>query len=265
MILSHLQYWLLFCLTRPHQQANIRPFRFGIPWIAKITWRTTSTEADALRFLHASGLDLPIPRLIWSFAHGESTFTIMQRIEGDNLCIMRYSLDEQARQNVLAEIQVVLDKLSTLTPPVALRGKVMSSSSGHGLPDSVQFFDTRCGPFDSKLECWSYMSNCFCMDEFYEMTDVDTRRTMEDDPIVYVHPDLRMYNVIIKDGHISAIIDWQDSGWLPSSWQVHTLRWPTSAGCSGWWFLYWRDQHTFSPEAEAAYKASKSFLTKSPV
>lgn len=267
-LLSYLQYYLLMItwLTRPDRSySNILTFRFHIPWVVKITPRTTSTEAHALSFLHSTKLDLPIPRLIWWLEHGGSAFTVMQRVEGENLSLIKDSLDEETRKAILQEVHSTLLKLSTIPQPADDRGKVMISSSGHDLPDPVMFFEERCGPFDSVLECWSYVSNCVNIDEFNQKTDVDTRRIMEADQISYVHPDLRMYNVIVHNGHVSAIIDWEDSGWFPSSWQVHTMHWFSTFGCTGWWFLYWRDQYRFSDEAEAAYTASKTFLIRSPV
>ena len=97
-----------------------------------------------------------------------------------------------------------------------------------------------------------------------EDVPTETRHIMAMDPIRFVHSDLRTYNVLLHNGHISGVVDWQDSGWFPSSWQVHTMRW-ARVGCDRFWLLYWRDVHRFSPEAEAAYAASKTFLIQSPV
>ena len=50
------------------------------------------------------------------------------------------------------------------------------------------------------------------------------------DAIVYVHADLRSYNILVKDGRSSRIIDWENSGWLPRHWQLHVM--PKSVGPS---------------------------------
>ncbi|KAF8599432.1 kinase-like protein [Ceratobasidium sp. AG-I] len=263
--LPRLRRYILDCFTYPTRtHPNARFFRFGIPWVLKITPRTTSTEAHALRFLHSTGLNLPIPRLIGSFVLAGTTYTIMHQVEGEMLCNLVETLDKDAQNTIVAEINAVLRLLATIPQPRAVRGQVMLSSSGHDLPNPVHFFETRCGPFPSKLACWTYVSECYSLDEFEETTTAETRRIMEAEPIVYVHADLRMWNVLVKDGHVTAIIDWEDSGWFPASWQVHTMRRFSRLGCSGWWYLYWKNEHRFSEEAEAAYEASKSFLTKYP-
>ena len=37
--------------------------------------------------------------------------------------------------------------------------------------------------------------------------------------IKFTHNDLHFTNILIKDGHISGIIDWPDAGWYPDYWE----------------------------------------------
>ncbi|EIN09492.1 kinase-like protein, partial [Punctularia strigosozonata HHB-11173 SS5] len=241
-------------------------FRLGIPWLVKFRPRTTSTEASALRFLHATGLNLPIPRLVASFEHLGATYTVMTRIPGisvyEALCQGPLSLDLQ--QTIVKEVSSVLEKLQTLRQPHADAGQVMLSASGHDLPDPRYFFETRSGPFPSTTALWAHAGSYNDVQEYEENVDPVTRQIMEADPIRYVHADLRTYNVLIHDGHVSGIIDWEDSGWFPSCWQVYTMRW-FSRGCADFWYGYWAFEHRFTAEAEAAYAASKTFLILPPV
>lgn len=183
--------------------------------------------------------------------------TVLHAMNNDMLSV-------ELQQTILAEVSALVEKLQTLRQPVNVAGQVMLSTSGDGLPDPIYWFEDWSGPFPSILELWSHVSSHRDMKEFEENVPAETRHTMAVDPIRFVHPDLRMYNVLLHNGHISGIIDWEDSGWFPSSWQVHTMRWGR-LGCSRFWLLYWRDCHRFSPEAEAAYAASKTFLIQSPV
>ncbi|VDC03562.1 unnamed protein product [Peniophora sp. CBMAI 1063] len=266
-IFSFLQRWLLYHLTLPLEDfRNIRYFRFCIPWIVKITPRTTSTEAHALRFLHSSGLELPIPRLITAFVHSSTTYTVMARLPGERLvdAMQRETFSREDLDNIVAEVWAVLVKLQTLRQPAYLAGKVMLSASGHDLPEPLSFFEERSGPFSSILELWRYAGSFGSMAEMRQYVAQDLLDALEADPIRYVHPDLRTYNIIVRDGHLSGIIDWEDSGWYPSAWQVHAMRY-RRFGCLGEWHKYWKEQHRFSPVAEAAYDASATFLMKSPV
>ncbi|KAH9910373.1 kinase-like domain-containing protein [Fomitopsis serialis] len=258
--------WLLFLLTYPLPGTEVaRGFRFGIPWVVKICARTTSTEAHALRFLESTRLALPIPRLIFAFAECGATYTIMSRIPGISLKEVRERglLSLEAETNILTEVTTVLDQMQTLRQPPGDEGKVMMSTSGHDLPDPRYFHETRSGPFPSALQLWVHCASYDDIEEFKQDIPLAVQEAVTADPIRFVHPDLRMYNVLIHDNHVSAIIDWEDSGWLPSSWQVHTMR-HIRLGCRGFWSEHWRKRHRFTDEAEAAYAASMTFLTKLP-
>lgn len=47
-------------------------------------------------------------------------------------------------------------------------------------------------------------------------------------PIVFTHGDLAPRNIMVNDGRIAAIVDWETAGWLPASWeyiQAHHSNW----------------------------------------
>jgi aminoglycoside phosphotransferase (APT) family kinase protein len=37
--------------------------------------------------------------------------------------------------------------------------------------------------------------------------------------IVFSHGDLRPPNIIVRDGHVAAILDWELGGWYPEYWE----------------------------------------------
>ncbi|VDB83336.1 unnamed protein product [Peniophora sp. CBMAI 1063] len=270
-VISLLQRWIIMSLTRPMFSedmpfwTNIRVFRFCIPWVVKITPRTTSTEAEALRFLHSTGLDLPIPRLVFSFAHEEMTYTVMTRVSG-------ISMDEAMRDEkinsddfdtIVSEIEVVMNELEYLRQPPNEAGNVMMSASGHGMPDGAYFFEKRSGPFPSTIALWAHHAGHPDEDSLRKSIEPATLEALTADPVRFMHTDLRMHNIIVRNGHLSGIIDWEDSGWVPSCWQLWVMR-RARVGCWGRWRDHWVE-HRFSDEAEAAYLAAKSFIEKLPV
>ncbi|KAK2598793.1 hypothetical protein N8I77_012180 [Diaporthe amygdali] len=46
--------------------------------------------------------------------------------------------------------------------------------------------------------------------------------------IKFTHADLRPDKILIKDGHITAIIDWEFAGWYPEYWEYTKMRWTPS-------------------------------------
>ena len=78
------------------------------------------------------------------------------------------------------------------------------------------------------------------------------------DAIVFVHADLWSHNILVKDGRLSGIIDWENSGWLPRHWQLHVMRrsCPSTRGKLREVINDMRGPD----ESEAAYRESKSLL-----
>ncbi|KAM0170591.1 hypothetical protein ACHAPC_011158 [Botrytis cinerea] len=50
-------------------------------------------------------------------------------------------------------------------------------------------------------------------------------------PYVLTHGDLDGSNILVKDGHISGIIDWEHGGYLPEWWEIYCVQ---SAGPGAW-------------------------------
>lgn len=229
----------------------------------KRTDRLHTTEADALRFLHGTGLNLPIPRLLDSFVHQGATYTIMSRLPGVPLVDVFDDFDEEQQKTICAEVKDVLRQLWKLRQPAEIAGCVLMSASGWqgDLPAPWTFFQDRTLPQPSILDGYAHVSSRSSVQELEEDAKergVDLSVFTADD-IVWVHPDLRTYNVIVDGGHLSGIIDWEDSGWYPRVWQLHALRW-LSRFARGWWLDYWHHVTDFPENSEKAYKESFRIL-----
>ncbi|KAL1850170.1 hypothetical protein Daus18300_013038 [Diaporthe australafricana] len=46
--------------------------------------------------------------------------------------------------------------------------------------------------------------------------------------IKFTHADLRPNNIMARDGHITAIIDWEFAGWYPEYWEYTKMHWTPS-------------------------------------
>lgn len=85
------------------------------------------------------------------------------------------------------------------------------------LPAACTFFEDRGPPQPSILAGYADVSSRASVQELEEAAKergVDLS-VFTADNIVWVHPDLRPYDVIVDGGHPSGIIDWEDSGWFP--------------------------------------------------
>ncbi|KAF8595063.1 hypothetical protein BDV93DRAFT_457775, partial [Ceratobasidium sp. AG-I] len=110
--------------------------------------------------------------------------------------------------------------------------KVMFSLPVHDLPNPVRLFEEHRSSFQSKHECWADVSNWYCESQFDEITGIDTRHMIEAISIAYMRLDLRTCTALVYN--VSATTSWKYRGWLPWSWQIHTMRWLSRFGFSGW-------------------------------
>lgn len=257
----------LYYLLSSAEPGSVRRFKFGIPLVIKCTPRLLSTEADALAFLNSTGLDLPIPRLIDTVRLDGYTYTIMTRLPGVHLRshLIAKSLTVEDRQKIIDDILAVLHQLWTLQQPPCDSGKVMLSASGHGLPDGANDKDTHAGPCPSILECYVPLTTHLKQPgdpmwsaELLSARQPELVKAVTSDRIAWVAGDLRPHNILILDGRLSGIIDWQDSGWLPLHWQLHALRNPCIGNPPSFCNL-WR-KVKFPKETEEAFEASCKLL-----
>ncbi|KAJ3505320.1 hypothetical protein NMY22_g17626 [Coprinellus aureogranulatus] len=260
--LARIRYWLYWnLLTRPSHYERVRWFRFGIPLVMKRSQFPESSESGALRFLHSTGLKLPIPRVIDSFSIDGENYTIMTRLPGDsllNLC-RRGGATEAKIEAVFNEVRAVVQKLWTLSPPPQQANLVMCHPDGGGLPFFRYDYEETLGPL-SIDEFYAVMTLSWAKHNPWTGEDIkhlapDLMEKVMSDKVVYVHGDLHLQNIMVTpDGKFSGIIDWENSGWHARHWQLFVLRMPFGAGNPLAVAKIWR-AFRFESELEEAYVA----------
>lgn len=252
-----------FSLTRPSQDfPNIRFFRFHLPFVLKISNRTFSTESDALRILWGTGHKLPIPRLIDSIIYREQTYTVMTKLPGTLLVNSIVGMSETDQARIFQDIKAFLVELWSISQPTDLRGQVMLSASGDGITDPVCFHENLDGPYPSTLRWYARVAGYVELDEFRANTDQGILEALSNDPVAWMHPDLRTYNILVHNGRLSGIIDCEESGWYPRHWHLFVMRF-LCKGCRGPWNRRWKDQK-FDDVSEAAYSAAMKIVICAP-
>ncbi|KAK7696080.1 hypothetical protein QCA50_000722 [Cerrena zonata] len=256
---ARLKLWIYTSLSRllPEEQGGaggkVHFFKFRIPLVLKRSDRIESTEADALRFLNRVVPHLPIPKLIDSFRIDDVVYTLMTRLPGHNLTQLdrEEEFTEEAMKPIVQDVLDIIEELWKVPQPAELNGQVMLSASGGGLPHPVAFHESLGGPYPSTYDCYKTMVMNMSAHPPGHFNPILK------DKIVWVPTDLTMRNVLVHNGRVSGMIDWEDSGWLPRHWFLHTLRFPRP-GCEGAWARYWYFTHRFEPEIEEAFDASNA-------
>ncbi len=237
-IFNRLRLWLYRLLSTESDWApeRVRIFRFSLPFVLKCTCREHSTEADALRFLNSrfQGRNcLPIPYMYDSFYLDGHTYALISKLPGSTLleAVQQKKVPStpEYHHQIRSEITAVMWRIWSVAQPPHLAGKVMVSASGHGLlTNRDQYSDALWGPLPSRIAYNRLMTGFVSQDVLVQAMSPhfgDVIATLKADPMVFAHTDLTMPNVLVaNDGHLSGIIDWENTGWLPMAEQWSCLR-----------------------------------------
>ncbi|KAI1124012.1 kinase-like domain-containing protein [Nemania abortiva] len=172
-------------------------------------------EATVLRFIKAN-TTIPVPEV---FSSDWDRIT-MEYIEGQTLRQAWLVLTPEQRLDILDQLRGYIAQLRALkgTQIGRLDGQgavipsIMPRSSHGPFATIAEFHDWLVKPpmrLDSQSTYW------------YEITT----QLREDFPIVFTHSDIAGRNIIVRDGKIVALLDWEYAGWYPEYWDyVFTLR-----------------------------------------
>ncbi|KAI5357004.1 putative aminoglycoside phosphotransferase, protein kinase-like domain superfamily [Septoria linicola] len=154
--------------------------------------RVLAEEGRALQFAHS--IDLPVPAVQEVRAVGQGATIVMDFVDGE--CLEEaWPLMGADQKRSIAE-QLVVARLAIAAD--------MQTTPG--------------GPFNNEAEF-----NEFVLDSL-QGTPSLIRSTISDtfnvdNRIVFTHGDLSSRNLIVKEGHVHALLDWEFSGWYPEYWE----------------------------------------------
>lgn len=164
-------------------------------------------EVLALRFVEAN-TTIPVPKVI-SYDWDRIT---MEYIKGQTLQQAWPTLTPSQRSDVLAQLSDYIAQMRSL------RGTYLGrlDSEGVVVPSTI----TRSGgPFQTMSEFHDWLTNPLKRSHGKSVYwHQITIQLGADYPIVFTHGDIAARNIMIWDGRIIAILDWELAGWYPEYW-----------------------------------------------
>ncbi|KPM41702.1 hypothetical protein AK830_g4845 [Neonectria ditissima] len=171
-------------------------------------------EAVALRFVKEH-TTIPVPDVISS----DWDRITMEYIEGQTLKEAWPSLTPDQRSDILAQLRGYIAQMR------ALGGIYLGRLDGQGVV--VPSVMTRSGgPFGSLVEFHDWLVRPPKRTQAESMYwHQITTQLGADYPIVFTHGDIAARNIMVRDGRVVALLDWEWAGWCPEYWEyVFTLR-----------------------------------------
>ncbi|KAH0580985.1 hypothetical protein H2248_012136 [Termitomyces sp. 'cryptogamus'] len=187
--------------------------------LVKYGTRVNSREADAT-MLVAAHTSVPVAE-IHAILHDEVesvTYIVQSKLPGCSLSLLLPTLQPDQQATIELELKEILRELSLLDTygQMGMVGKPSQFLGFH--PFEVH------GPWEATnlLEFLTWPINkansafgCTVIEPI-DFGNFDLQK-----PPIFSHGDLVPENILIHDGHVSGIIDWEHAGWYPYFWNAY--------------------------------------------
>lgn len=182
--------------------------------VVKSGKRIALGEAEALKVAALAGI--PATRLLEVNTTPDSVQSIrMTYVPGQSLDKLWPSMTEDQKKDIAKQLRVIVEQMRSVPPPANLIG----ACDGTEIRDTRVHF-TYHAPLCGDEEAF----NDFLSAALYGPTpplvrEALVRRLRTNHRVVLTHCDLAPRNILVQDGKIQGLVDWEDSGWFPEYWE----------------------------------------------
>ncbi len=194
--------------------------------VVKFGARVDVREAQTLQFIKRS-TKIPVPN---ATSHLPNAI-VMDYVEGCNLedCWTRLSSGE--KRCIAEQMRDILQQLRGL-------GGSYIGAVNRGPAVDARKSTYNGGPFNSEGEFNEFLLHNMISSTPSLYLMAMQHKMRRDHAIVFSHNDLNLHNIIVKDGAIVALLDWEFAGWYPEYWEYVKF---CAASCHD------REWHNFGP------------------
>jgi aminoglycoside phosphotransferase (APT) family kinase protein len=157
----------------------------------------------------------------------------MDYVEGSCLEDVWPDMSIDQRLSIARQLRCILSTMRAAPPATS---NLIGGCNGPAR-DCRYISDYTGGPFESEAEFNEFILN------LGKRTPSLVRRTLSESlheqnghRIVFTHADLSPRNIIVQDGQIKGLLDWEFAGWYPEYWEYIKF-FDRPAGCDGWYEL----------------------------
>ncbi|KAM5483392.1 hypothetical protein MaudMau93_006357 [Microsporum audouinii] len=178
-------------------------------------WNTS--EVANIQFIKEN-TKIPIPAVVKEWVQSDNQhYLLMERAPGETLEKLYPTLSLSDKERIADQVAEIVHQLRPLQSPQ------IGGLGGTPLHNGWIFMNNMepTGPFSSDDELWGYMK--VRLAKLPEKAVVNLRKRMPScKPYTWTHGHLEPGNIVIKDGNVSAILDWEFCGYFPVWWEYVT-------------------------------------------
>ncbi|CAL1707057.1 unnamed protein product [Somion occarium] len=152
---------------------------------------------------------------------------LMTRIPGQILNDCHKSLEPSQLASIMSDIDSCLAVMRRYSSPWGSRICSVLGGRVHG----ARIVGGRNGPYPNSLafnhDYIQYKQSQRWVHEPVEevLGDAEVMNTLSaNHRVVFTHGDLLPHNILIRDGRLAAILDWEFSGWFPEYWEYTEMQ-----------------------------------------
>ncbi|KAH9971223.1 kinase-like domain-containing protein [Lactifluus volemus] len=163
----------------------------------------------------ARNTTIPVPRVQDIFIINQTTYIIMDYING--LEFSQKALSVEQRERIIEELKGYIAQMRALKPT---RPGRVEAADGSGVSDS-RLWGSPPPPFESVEKFHSRLGHDFILkldkhrNAWPQFQAMGNRQYCTK----FTHSDIAPRNILVNNGKIAAIIDWETAGWYPEYWE----------------------------------------------
>ncbi|KAK7963895.1 hypothetical protein PG988_010869 [Apiospora saccharicola] len=158
---------------------------------------------------------MPVPRPLDLASDSDKSYLLTSRVSGVRLGSCIDTLSEDEEHLLVYDLQKYIGQLRAIpkdaTSKYAIINAVNEACYDHRVNMSLDYDENRgdfVGPFVNEEQ----------FNEILQTPALPGVSHCSGHKIVFTHSDLNMRNVLVHNGRLSGIVDWENSGWYPEYW-----------------------------------------------
>ena len=182
-----------------------------------------SREAAGMQYVLQKCPEIPVPVVYHSWTGDDGNgYISMAPMPGKNLEDAWPKLDSTEKESVMKDYKAILQRLRSLDPSPDMPVQIGAIDGGPAVDHRPG--DRRSGgPFATETELNNWMLSLVDPEWVGSLSDfyIETiKNSMKDNHRWrFTHGDMGPRNILVENGRITGVVDWELSGWYPEYWE----------------------------------------------
>ncbi|KAK0640107.1 hypothetical protein DIS24_g9661 [Lasiodiplodia hormozganensis] len=174
------------------------------------------SEAEAMEFVR-NNTSIPVPAVFHTHRIESGFYIEMERVKGKNLEHVWNDLSVEQKHQLVNSLAGYVKELRALPAPAA---DLVASAKQHNKLRDARVGSTPFGPYSTHSDFHSLLRGHISLDKASDTFGPNVIEChVKKYQTLFTHADLSMRNIMVDNGHITAIIGWAFAGWYPEYWE----------------------------------------------